>query len=359
MANVYIKFYGCQSNLDDGMIAKGILERDNYKFTDQIENSDICVIGTCVVKPTTANKIINKLKDIYSRKKLVIAGCMSESETKFCKKQFPNASLVNTYNITNISKAVEDLLNNKVTYYLGKRKEVKLKLPKLINKDVVTIQIASGCTSSCLYCEAKLAKGYIQSYPEKLIMYEIKHYLGRGIKKFNLSSTNNSDYGIDIGTNLPSLLKKIISIRGGFNMRIGMMNPAEVINFLDDLIEVYKNNKIQKFLHIPVQSGSDKVLREMNRNYKVSDFINIAEKFRKNIPGITISTDIIVGYPSESEEDFKETIDLIKKIKPEVLNISKFGARPGTQAAKLKPLKSEIVKERSVILTRIFKEITN
>ena len=210
-----------------------------------------------------------------------------------------------------------------------------------------------------MYCEAKLAKGYIQSYPEKLIMYEIKHYLGRGIKKFNLSSTNNSDYGIDIGTNLPSLLKKIISIRGGFNMRIGMMNPAEVINFLDDLIEVYKNNKIQKFLHIPVQSGSDKVLGEMNRNYKVNDFINIVEKFRKNIPGITISTDIIVGYPSESEEDFKETIDLIKKIKPEVLNISKFGARPGTQAAKLKPLKSEIVKERSVILTRIFKEITN
>ncbi len=353
MTRIYIKFYGCQANLDDGLIIKGILERENYKFVDQIKDADLCIIGTCVVKPTTANKILNKLKEIYNQKKLIIAGCMPESETNYCKKLFPKASLINTYNITKISSLVKETLDGGINYYLGKNKELKLGIPKPI-KDIVTIQIACGCTSNCAYCETKLAKGYIQSYPEDLIIKEIEYYLKKGIKKFNISSTNNSDYGIDIGTNLVDLLRKIISIKGDFSIRIGMMNPSS-ITFLDELIEIYKNNKIQKFLHIPVQSGSNKVLKEMNRNYKVKDFINIVNKFRKNISNITISTDIIVGYPTETEEDFKKSIDLIKKIKPEVLNISKFGARPGTQAAKLKPLKSQIVKERSILLTKIKK----
>ena len=136
-----------------------------------------------------------------------------------------------------------------------------------------------------------------------------------------------------------------------------MMNPSGIVIYIEKLIEIYKDKKIMKFLHIPVQSGSNKVLKEMNRNYKVEDFIKIVNKFRKNIKNITISTDVIVGYPTETEKDFNETVKLIKKIRPEVLNISKFGARPGTLAAKLKPLKSEIVKERSVKLTKVYKNI--
>lgn len=354
MVKIYIKFYGCQANLDDGSIIKGILAENNYEFTNNVKGADIAIIGTCVVKPTTANKIINQLKAVYSlNKRLIIAGCMPESETKLCKKLFPKASLINTYNITNILDSI-----NKSVNYLGKRKELKLGLPKFIEKDVVTIQISSGCNFNCFFCETKLAKGNIQSYPEELIIKEIKYYLDKGIKNFNISSTDNSSYGKDINTNLISLLKKIISINSNFKIRIGMMNPSGIIN-IDELIKIYKDKKIMKFLHIPVQSGSNKVLKEMNRNYKVEDFIKIIDKFRKNIKNITISTDIIVGYPTETEKDFNETIKLIKKIRPEVLNISKFGTRPGTLAAKLKPLKSEIVKGRSVKLTKVYKNGTS
>ncbi|MBS3155145.1 tRNA (N(6)-L-threonylcarbamoyladenosine(37)-C(2))-methylthiotransferase, partial [Candidatus Woesearchaeota archaeon] len=353
MVKVYIKFYGCQANLDDGSIIKGILAKNNYEFTNNVKEADIAIIGTCVVKPTTANKIINQLKTVYSlNKKLIIAGCMPESETKLCKKLFPKASLINTYNITNILDSI-----NKSVNYLGKRKELKLGLPKSIEKDAVTIQIGSGCNSNCSFCETKLAKGNIQSYPEELIIKEIKYYLDKGIKNFNISSTNNADYGKDINTNLVSLFKKIISMDYDFKVRIGMMNPSGIVIYIEKLIEIYKDKKIMKFLHIPVQSGSNKVLKEMNRNYKVEDFIKIVNKFRKNIKNITISTDVIVGYPTETEKDFNETVKLIKKIRPEVLNISKFGARPGTLAAKLKPLKSEIVKERSVKLTKVYKNI--
>ncbi|MDD5651444.1 MAG: tRNA (N(6)-L-threonylcarbamoyladenosine(37)-C(2))-methylthiotransferase [Candidatus Nanoarchaeia archaeon] len=353
MVKIFVKFYGCQANLDDESIVKGILIKNNFEIVNSINKSDIVIIGTCVVKPVTVNKILNQLKNAYLNKKLIIAGCMPESETEYCKKSFPKAVLVNTYNVSNILNAVNDLVNNNVRYYLGKKKESKLGLPKLI-KDIVTIQISSGCTNNCSFCGTKLAKGNIQSYSEDEILNEIKNYLKKGIKLFNISSTNNSDYGKDINTNLVNLLKKIISIEGNFKIRIGMMNPANIEN-IDELIELYKNDKVIKFIHIPVQSGSDKVLKEMNRNYKIKDFVNIVNKFRKNIKNISISTDIIVGYPTETEEDFDKTIELIKKIKPEVLNISRFGARPGTVAAKLKPLKTQIVKERSVKLTKIYK----
>ncbi|MBU0929813.1 MAG: tRNA (N(6)-L-threonylcarbamoyladenosine(37)-C(2))-methylthiotransferase [Nanoarchaeota archaeon] len=357
MSKVYLKFYGCQANLDDGSILKGILTKNNFTFIDSVKEADIIIIGTCIVKSVTSNKILNQLKEIYKlNKKLIIAGCMPESETNLCKKLFPRASLINTYNLTDILDVVDELLSGKITYHLGKKKELKLGLPKYF-KDVVTIQISSGCNSNCSFCETKLAKGYIQSYPEELIIKEIKNYIKKGIKKFNISSTNNSDYGIDIKTNLPSLIKKIISIDEDFKIRIGMMNPKNLLNYLDELVEIYKDKKIIKFIHIPIQSGSDKVLKDMNRGYKIKDFIKIVDKFKKEIPGINISTDIIVGYPTENQEDFNETIDLIKKIKPEVLNISKFGARPGTVAAKLKSLKSEIVKERSVLLTKEYKNL--
>lgn len=356
MVKIYLKFYGCQANLDDESIIKGILIKNKFETVNNIDKADIIIIGTCVVKPVTFNKIFNQLKEVYSIKKLIIAGCMPESETEFCKKTFPKAVLVNTHNVTNIISAINDLLSGNVNHYLGKRKESKLGLPKL-TKDIVTIQIASGCTNNCSFCETKLAKGNIQSYPEEEIVDEIKNYLKKGIKKFNISSTNNSDYGVDINTNLPNLLNKIIAIGGDFKIRIGMMNPSGILNYLGELIEIYQNNKVQKFVHIPVQSGSDKVLKDMNRNYKVKDFIYTVDKFRKNIKNISISTDIIVGYPTETEEDFNKTLDLIKKIKPEVLNISRFGARPGTLAAKLKPLTTQIVKDRSVILTKIYKSL--
>ena len=350
MVKVYIKFYGCQANLDDGSIIRGILAKNNYEFTNNVKEADISIIGTCVVKPTTANKIINQLKTVYSlNKKLIIAGCMPESETKLCKKLFPKASLINTYNITNILDSI-----NKSVNYLGKRKELKLGLPKSIEKDAVTIQIGSGCNSNCSFCETKLAKGNIQSYPEELIIKEIKYYLDKGIKNFNISSTNNADYGKDINTNLVSLFKKIISMDYDFKVRIGMMNPSGIVIYIEKLIEIYKDKKIMKFLHIPVQSGSEKVLKDMKRIHTVENFKVAVKKFRNAFPDITIATDIIVGYPTETEEDFQQTYNLVKEIKPEVLNISMFSSRQKTKASKLKQLPSELIKERSKKLSDLY-----
>jgi len=208
----------------------------------------------------------------------------------------------------------------------------------------------------CSFCITKLAKGNLQSFPKEDIINEIKKRIEEGYKRINLTSTDNGCYGLDINTSLVSLLKNITEIPGDFKIRIGMINPNYAKLYLNDLIKIYKSDKIIKFLHIPVQSGSNKILKDMNRKYKVQDFINVVSKFRKNILGINISTDIIVGYPTESEEDFEETLNLVKKIKPEVLNISKFTSRPGTKASRLKQLKTEEIKRRSVILTNLYKD---
>ena len=134
-----------------------------------------------------------------------------------------------------------------------------------------------------------------------------------------------------------------------------MMNPEHVIKYLDELIEIYKNPKIIKFIHIPLQSGSDKVLKDMNRNYNIKQYKAIFNKYKKEIPNVHIITDLIVGYPSETEKDFKETLNIVKELKFNVINISKFSPRPGTKASKLKQLTSQKIKKRSVLLHNLYK----
>lgn len=359
MVKIYIETYGCAANQDDTSIIKGLLKKENYTLTDDVKKANIIIVNTCIVKGKTESKVISKLKKFiedYPNKKLIIAGCMPEAEYEICKKIAPKASLINTQHLKDITKIIKN--KNKILKFLGKSKENKLNLPKITKyKDIVNIQIAEGCLSNCYFCITKLAKGNLHSFPKEDIIKEIKLRLKQGYKRINLTSTDNSCYGLDINTNLPSLLKDIIKIKGDFKVRIGMMNPNYAKRYLKNLIKIYKSKKVIKFIHLPIESGSNKVLKDMNRNYKVKDFIKIVKKFRKEIPDINISTDIITGYPSESKEDFNKTIELIKKIKPEVLNISKFTPRPKTEASKLKQLPSQIIKERSKKLSEEFKKL--
>jgi len=164
-------------------------------------------------------------------------------------------------------------------------------------------------------------------------------------------------YGYDINTNIANLLKKILEMKRDFKIRLGMGNPDFLLDYLDELIEVFKDPRMFKFLHIPVQSGSDNVLKHMKRNYTIDTFTEIIPRFRKIHPNITISTDIIVGYPDETDEDFKQTIQLLKKTMPDVINVSRFWTRPGTLAARKKQLPTKTIKTRGQIMTKTYHEI--
>jgi len=354
MKTIYIESYGCFANQDNESIMKGLLVKEGFKVINNEKNADIIIINTCVVKGSTASKMISRIRH-FKDKNLIISGCMPESETKLCRKLAPNASLINTFHVTDTINAVKSLLNNNPIELLGKRKEILLDLPKIEDKRLI-IQISQGCNSYCSFCETKLAKGVLISYPKEKIIQEIKNKI-RFHKTINLTATDTGCYGFDIKTNLPELLNEIVKIKGNFKIRIGMMNPEHVIKYSDELIEIYKNPKIIKFIHIPLQSGSDKVLKEMNRGYTIQQYKTIVKKLKKEIPNIHIATDLIVGYPSETEKDFRETLKLVKELKFNVINISKFSPRPGTKASKLKQLTSQEIKKRSILLHNLYKKL--
>jgi len=350
---VYFFTYGCVANYDNTAIMKGIL---GGMVVDNLEDADAVVFNTCVVKNKTENKIIDKIKLVtkkYPKKKLIITGCMPKALRKETLKLFPEANLVDTNHISEILKVVD---SKERLELLRERKELKIGLPKKFEKEA-SIQIAEGCLGNCTFCITKLAKGKVRSFSRRQIVKETESLVKEGYKRINLTSTDCSCYGMEFKENLVDLLRDIVKIEGNFKVRVGMMNPAFVPRFLDGLIEVYKDDKIMNFLHIPVQSGSNKVLRDMKRGHRVETFFKIVERFRKERPEVHISTDIITGFPTETDDDFKETIELIKKVRPEVLNISKFGPRKGTEAANMKQLDSKIIKKRSVELNKIYKKL--
>jgi MiaB/RimO family radical SAM methylthiotransferase len=225
---------------------------------------------------------------------------------------------------------------------------------------VSIVEIASGCMSQCTFCQTKIAKGWLRSYRIGDIVRQIKSDIKSGCKEVWLSSTDNGCYGRDIDTNLVELLKACCSIEGGFKIRVGMMNPMYLPAILDRMVSLfYESDKLFKFLHIPVQSGSDRVLKKMKRGHTSKIFMDAVEAFRGKIPEMTISTDTIVGFPSETEDDFKETVDLIERSQPDIVNISRYAARPGTEAFGWKDMRvnSKVSKERSEYLHALTRRI--
>ena len=279
MASVNILQYGCTANYDNGNIIAGLLIENNHSIVNNTEEADVVIVNSCTVKGKTADKIHHKIRElIEDGKKLVVTGCMPSADNKLLKEIAPKAALISTQNITEINNVINKLLEGENLILTNKRKEIKLGLPKL-NPDnkIASIQISEGCTSNCGFCSTKLAKGNLFSYPKEKIIEEVKKYVNQGYKRINLTSTDNGCYGIDLGYNLVDLLKDVIEIDGDFNVRVGMSNPEHVKRYYKELAELYNNEKIMKFIHIPVQAGSDKVLQEMNRKYTVKEYKEIVK----------------------------------------------------------------------------------
>jgi len=361
MPSIYIESYGCSASQCEAEIMAGLLEASGFDIIKNEKYADLIIVVTCFVKQVTEQRIlfrIKQIRDAYPEKKLIIAGCMPEGIYRKVTDIVPEASLVSTHHVKEIAQAVKKTLEGKRVEYLGKSEEVKLCLPKIRKNPVIDIvPISSGCNSSCAYCCVRFAKGKLFSYPKEMIIKEIENSIRQGCKEIWLTSQDNASYGLEDKSNLPELLNEISTIPGNFLVRVGMMNPKNVLPILDDLIKSYQNDKIYKFLHLPIQSGDDKVLEKMNRDYKVEDFLKIVKGFRKNI-NFNLWTDVIVGFPEETEEQFENTIKIIENIKPDWTNVSKFGLRNKTPAEKLEQLPRSIVNERSERMSEIVRKIS-
>ncbi|MGQ0638270.1 MAG: tRNA (N(6)-L-threonylcarbamoyladenosine(37)-C(2))-methylthiotransferase [Nitrososphaerota archaeon] len=359
MAKIWVEAYGCSASFADSEMISGLIVNGGHTLAQNKSDSDLNLIVTCSVKDATANKMVHRIKKLKS-KPLIVAGCLPKAEKSTVEKFGPHASLLGPNSIGKTLDVINSTLRGKKRIELEDSDVSKVGLPKVrLNPVVGIVEIASGCMSECTFCQTKLSKGGLRSYRIGDIVRQVKHDVDNGCKEVWLSSTDNGCYGFDIGADLPRLISAIGEIERDFMIRIGMMNPMYMQRICDGLLRSFENTRVFKFLHIPVQSGSNKVLKEMKRGHTAQVFAYANERFRKKFGKFTISTDIIVGFPSESDEDFEETVDLIKETRPDVINLSRYSARPGTKAAKMNQLEVSEVKRRSKIVYELVKKIAN
>lgn len=367
----YIETYGCSANQNNSEILAGILRSAGYQITNNEKIADIIILNTCVVKSKTESKIKRRIQDLAKeskRKLIIITGCMPETDAKQIKQLNPNILLLGTHHFKDIINLIKSYKKNQFDFekqdnYLNHRNEQKLLLPKIPNNKLISItQISEGCLGNCTFCKARLAKGKLFSYNTEDILKSIENDLNSGAKEIWITSQDCANYNLDKENKkqqLPELLNKILALKHNFKLRLGMMDPNNVLPILDKLIEIYKHPKMYKFLHIPIQSASNKILKNMNRYYAIEQAENIINKFKKQFPDIVIATDIIVGYPTETNQDHEKNIEFIKKFKPDVLNISKMSIHKQTPAEKLKPLNINIINKRTSELMEIHRQTTS
>jgi len=345
---VYVKSFGCSANLADGEVIAGCLSKAGFEVVDEPQDAEILLYNTCAVKSPTENRVIDILRKAPRDKRLVVTGCLPlinferlKNEVEFDGVTGPAPG----------AKIVEILCRvaagEKVVYLLGVSKP-SLCLPRIpVNPVVSVVPINYGCLGNCSYCCVHFARGQLRSYLIDEIVERVKQDLVSGAKEVWLTSQDTACYGKDIGASLSDLLRRICEIEGEFFVRVGMMNPNHVMEMLDELVETYKCGRVFKFLHLPVQSGDDEVLELMNRRYTVEEFKTVVQAFREEIPRLTLSTDVICGFPGESRDAFEQTKKLVREIQPDIVNVSKFFSRPRTPAEKMVSLPPKEVKMRS------------
>ena len=358
MAKIFVEAYGCSASFADSEMISGLILNGGHTLAKDSSESDLNIVVTCSVKDSTANKMMHRIRSLKS-KPLVVAGCLPKAEKSTVEKITEKASLLGPNSLGKTLQVIDSTLRGIRYVALEDSDLSKVGLPKVrLNPVVGIVEIASGCMSECTFCQTKLAKGDLTSYRIGDIVRQVETEISEGCKEIWLTSTDNGCYGFDINTDLPTLVKAVSEIPQDFMIRVVMINPMYMPRIKEELIKSYDSDKVYKFLHIPVQSGSDKILHDMKRGHTVKTVREVIEKAKERFTDFTISTDVIVGFPSETEEDFEKTVDLINEIRPDMVNLSKYSARPGTEAAEWDQIEASEVKKRSKVIFDIINKIS-
>ena len=314
-------------------------------------DADAHVLVTCTVVETTERKMVRRMSELAALEKpLIVAGCMASAQRERVLATVPRAKVLPPRKWPQIV----DLLGAGTV--CGDR-SADIESQSIGWHDAI-IPIAQGCAGRCTYCITRVARGQVASSPTSAILDQVRRHVERGVREIKLTGQDAAAYGRDTGTTLASLLHAVVELPGDFRVRVGMADPLTVLPICEDLVEAYASEKVFKFLHLPVQSGDDAILESMRREYTVAEFETIVRTFRRAYPRLTLSTDIIVGFPGETEEQFDRTMDLIERVRPDIVNVTRFSARAGTPAARMpNPVVGWRTKERSRRLTRLRFEI--
>jgi threonylcarbamoyladenosine tRNA methylthiotransferase CDKAL1 len=359
---VFIRSFGCSANTADSEVVAGCLAEAGFGLAASESEADVLIYNTCAVKGPTENRIINALKHAPKDKKLVVAGCLPMISFERLLREARFDGVVGPAvgkDIVNVVLRV--LAGEKVVDLSAVNGKPLLSLPRHRSNPVVSVvPVNYGCLGSCAYCCVVFARGHLRSYSIKEVAQRMQSDFALGAREFWVTSQDTACYGRDLGTNLAELLEALGGLAGEFWVRVGMMTPNMVTDMQNQLVDAFKSPKIFKFLHLPVQSGDDEVLKRMRRFYTATEFKGIVDAFRGVFPDLTLTTDVIVGFPGETPETFENTLKLLNEVKPDVVNVSKFFPRPKTAAAQMQDGLVELgeIKRRSTVAAQLAKRLS-
>ncbi|KAI8040094.1 threonylcarbamoyladenosine tRNA methylthiotransferase [Drosophila gunungcola] len=359
---VFVKTWGCAHNNSDSEYMAGQLAAYGYRLSGK-EEADLWLLNSCTVKNPSEDTFRNEIESgMRNGKHVVVAGCVPQGAPK--SDYLSGLSVIGVQQIDRVVEVVEETLKGHSVQLLQNKKKVhgrrlagaSLSLPKVRKNPLIEIiSINSGCLNQCTYCKTKHARGDLASYPPEEVVERARQSFAEGCCEIWLTSEDTGAYGRDIGNSLPELLWQLVEVIPEHCMlRVGMTNPPYILEHLEEVAKVLQHPRVYSFLHVPVQSGSDSVLGEMKREYCRQDFEHVVDFLRKRVPGVTIATDIICGFPTETEADFEETMTLCAKYQFPSLFINQFFPRPGTPAAKMERIPANLVKKRTKRLTDLF-----
>jgi len=337
----FVESYGCTMNYGEGGQLSEKMQELGHEEVFSSEEADIVILNTCTVVDTTEKKMIRRMSELRSSgKEVIVTGCMAKVQANRVMIRLPDSLIIPP---DRYSEFISDVSER---YGIGCSHTENGLCSNIL-------PIAQGCLGDCAYCITKFARGSLSSYDPDELVQRFNSIIAGGAREILVTAQDTGCYGFDIKTDLPSLLRRMLDSEEEFVIRIGMMNPESLVHIIDDLIDVMKDPRVYRFLHVPVQSGSDTVLKGMKRSYSADDFLDLIKKVRSAYPDISISTDLISGFPGETDEDHKKSLELIGKLRADTINITRFSSRPGTEAASMEPVHGRISKDRSAELTEM------
>ncbi len=360
--SIYVLNYGCSANRAIAEALMGTLDRHGYVLTNSIEDAKVIIINTCVVKQNTEHRVKNQLLSLSNTKDIVITGCLPVVMRDWISQEIPHAKVL----FPDSANQIIDLLENRPV------QETKIAPPHIwsqlysedrcrFNPIITTVEISRGCLGSCTFCIVRNIKGKIRSRSPDSILNEIRTALEKGSKEIWITSQDTGAYGWDFSPKvyLPLLLDSITHLEGEFFVRLGMMTPSTIKRFFSPLTQQLRHSKVFSFLHLPIQSGSDSILQLMRRKEDRDYFIDLVDRLRQELTEITIATDIMVGFPGESQKDYTQTKRLLQEVKPTIVNLSRYTDRRGTLASQMADkIPTKIKSSRSKELAKLIRGIS-
>lgn len=347
---------GCAANFGEGeKIARAFESDYSVLFGLEPGPTDAFVLNVCTVKGNTgALKLLRQAIDVAPQAKIFITGC--------APKDFREEALRITPKI--VFTDIKELTRRNTPQVMGKTAvsdSAILRQSPLVG----IVNIESGCLDACSYCSTRLVKGRLQSYPAQDIIQQVAKLVNDGCREIQLTGQDCGCYGFDFPEtapgprNLAELIQKILAeVPGEYRMRLGMGNPRHILRYKDALMDCFNDPRVYKFIHLPVQSGSEHTLQEMNRKHTARNYAELAKEFNARFPLFTLSTDLIVGFPGETDQDFADTLGILQETRPTICNITRFVSRPGTPASHMtNTVPDEIKHKRSAELAAAFQEI--